>query len=446
MAIPVYRGRFGEAQAERLLWRAGFGPRPGQAKALAKKGLKKAVLSLTRPAPEKLVGPAPTDDRKVPIAPLDSTGHDHLWWLDRMVRGNRPLVERLTLVWHDWFATSNAMGVRSQKLMLEQNALLRQHALGSFSQLLLDITKDPAMLLFLSGNRNTKTSPNENYARELMELFTLGADRGYDESDVREQARSLTGWRSRYARGVGDYDFHYEPRLHDDGVKRIFGKQGNFDWQDSCRLCLEHPLHSSFLVRKLWSYFIPTVPGGSTQEALEKLYRSSRYQVRPLVEAILQHPDLYLGPRMVKPPVVYTAGLLRAMGRGVDSAAWFRLSGAAGQRLFYPPNVAGWEDDRWLDTATFRGRWNLAAWALRPVALDEKTATAPANATGLLTRALAFWSKPPLRPGTRQALLAFAQASLNDAKGSAANERAYPVLIENALRQLIAVSPDLQTS
>ena len=101
------------------------------------------------------------------------------------------------------------------------------------------------------------------------------------------------------------------------------------------------------------------------------MYRKS-YAVRPVVEAILQHPDFYTGPRLVKPPVVYTAGLLRAMGRGVDSAAWARLSAFAGQRLFYPPNVAGWEDDRWLDTATFRGRWEVANYASRPYALTDK--------------------------------------------------------------------------
>jgi len=446
VAIPVYKGTFGPAQAERLLWRAGFGPKPGQAKALAKKGRNKAVLSLTRPTgQEKLTGPAPTDDKKVPIAPQDAGGHDHLWWLDRMVRTNRPLVERMTLVWHDWFATSNAMGVKDQKQMLDQNALFRRHALGSFSTLLLDITKDPAMLVFLSGNQNTKASPNENYARELMELFTLGADRGYSEDDVREQARALTGWTNRRSRGMGNYDFRYEARLHDDGTKSIFGKSGNFDWQDACRLCLQHPLHASFFVRKLWSYFVGTIPAAGTQEALEQMYRKS-YAVRPVVEAILQHPDFYTGPRLVKPPVVYTAGLLRAMGRGVDSAAWARLSAFAGQRLFYPPNVAGWEDDRWLDTATFRGRWNLAAWAIKPAALDERTVTAPANAKTLVDRALKFWNTPTLRTSTRNVLTSFAQRALADAKGSGANERTYPVTIENALRQLIAVSPDLQTS
>src|SRR5215510_9886435 len=172
--IPVYRGHFGPAQAERLLWRAGFGPRPGDENRLARKGLHGAVQSLTHPKRDRLVGPKPIDDDGHPIAPLDAWGHDHLWWLDRMVRSNRPLVERMTLVWHDWFATSNA-GVGSQKWMLTQNSLFRKYALGAFPTLLVNVTKDPAMLLWLNGNENSKRHPNENYGREMMELFTLGA-------------------------------------------------------------------------------------------------------------------------------------------------------------------------------------------------------------------------------------------------------------------------------
>src|SRR5438132_1520019 len=179
MGLPVYRGTFGPAQAERLLWRAGFGPKRGEAAKLAKLGLARAVQSLTRPAAaEQLVGPAPHDDKGNPLAPTDAWGHDHLWWLDRMVRTTTPLVERMALVWHDWFATSND-GVGSQRLMLRQNDLFRAHALGPFEQLILAVTRDPAMLLWLNGSDNSKESPNENYGREMMELFSLGAGRGY---------------------------------------------------------------------------------------------------------------------------------------------------------------------------------------------------------------------------------------------------------------------------
>jgi uncharacterized protein (DUF1800 family) len=442
--LPRYRGTFGVREAERLLWRAGFGPRPGEAKRLATKGLDGAVHSLTHPpSRDRLVGPKPTDHLGRPVAPYDAFGHDHLWWLDRMVRTSRPLVERMALVWHDWFATSNA-GVAQQGLLLAQNALFRRHALGSFANLLVNVTKDPAMLVWLSGNRNTKRAPNENYARELMELFTLGAGRGYTEQDVREQARALTGWRNSHTRGVGKHDFRYDPTRHDAGVKTVFGKRGSYDWDDACRLCLRHRLHPSFFVTKLWSYFIPVGPSAGDRRSLEALYRKG-HEVRPVLDAILRHPLLYEGPRMVKPPVVYSAGLLRTLGRGVDTAAWISIGSFSGQRLFYPPNVAGWDERRWLDTATYRGRWLGAARVLRPVALDERTGSSPTEPEALVERALAFWRRPALTPETRDVLLRFARQALDDARTPAARARS-AVGVENALRHLIAVSPDLQTS
>jgi uncharacterized protein (DUF1800 family) len=443
MGVAAYRGPFGREQAERLLWRAGFGPRPGEAEKLAKLGLDEAVRSLTRPGRERFVGPVPRDDKGRALAPTDAWGHDHLWWLDRMVRTSRPLVERMTLVWHDWFATSLA-GVGSQKLMLNQNKLLRQLSLGSFDTLLREITKDPAMLLWLSGTENTKWSPNENYARELMELFTLGAGRGYTERDVREQARALTGWANDWRRGAGSVNFRFERDRHDTGAKRIFGKRGDFDWQDAVRLCLRHPQHPSFFVEKLWGYFVPVAPDAGTRRALEGLYRKD-YEIRPVVEAILRHPALYTGPRMVKPPAVYTAGLLRAIGRGIDTASWSWLAGMSGQRLFMPPNVSGWDDERWLDTATFRGRWEVANYATRPVSLTDKQAAAlPAEPKELVEGAIAFWGDPTLRPETRAALLAFAQKAMGDADARW-KRTSYRFLTANALRQLVAVSPDLQT-
>jgi hypothetical protein len=152
--VPVYSGHFGPSQAERLLWRAGFGPRPGDAAKLARKGLRGAVESLTRPrGKERLHGPPPHDEDGHPLAPADAWGHDHLWWLDRMLRTNHPLTERMTLVWHDWFATSPE-GVGSQRLMIHQNEMLRANALGSFRNLVVRVARDPAMLLWLSGAQN----------------------------------------------------------------------------------------------------------------------------------------------------------------------------------------------------------------------------------------------------------------------------------------------------
>jgi uncharacterized protein (DUF1800 family) len=445
LAALVYKGSFGRREAERLLWRAGFGPRRGQAEKLAKLGLRKAVASLVSPPRERLTGPTPHDDDGNALAPQDAWGHDHLWWLDRMVRTRRPLVERMTLVWHDWFATSND-GVGSQKLMLRQNALFRKRALGSFSDLLVDVTRDPAMLLWLSGTDNSRWEPNENYARELMELFTLGAGRGYTERDVREQARALTGFRNDW-NDSGPRNFRYDPEWHDPGLKRIFGKRGRFDWKDSCRLCIHHRRHPSYFVPKLWSYFIPKPPSATTRAALERLYVSNNYSVRPVVAAILKHPDLYKGPRMVKPPIVLVAGMLRGLGRGVDTDSWAWVGDMCGQHLFYPPNVAGWPDERWLDTATFRGRWHAANRALEPYAKDPDDArgSEPLDAAQLVARAIAFWGSPTISAPTRGALVGFAQRAIADANEDWKQE-VYPVLIQNALRQLIPVSPDYQTS
>jgi uncharacterized protein (DUF1800 family) len=444
----VYRGRFGSVEAERLLWRAGFGPRPGEAQALARKGLRAAVLSLTRPGPERLQGRPPRDERGLPLAPEDAYGHDHLWWLDRMVRTSTPLVERMTLVWHDWFATSNA-GVGSQRLMLAQNRMLRRRALGTFEKLLLGVTRDPAMLVWLSGNQNTKDAPNENYARELMELFALGADRPgrYTEQDVREQARALTGWCNDFSPSRGPYFFRFEPLRHDYGLKTIFGHTGAFGWKDSCWLCLRHPNHASFFVRKLWSYFVPPPPPPETAAALERLYVSRGYAVRPVLEAILMHPDLYLGPRMVKPPVVYTAGLLRALGRAIDTSEWFWLDALAGQQLFYPPNVAGWDESRWLDTATFRGRWRVASRALAKTALDEARPRSgtPHDAAKLLAWAIQRNGRPPVASETRAAVLELCRRVLADID-EPAKYASYPLMAVNAARILLAVAPEQQTS
>lgn len=445
---PVYAGPFGRAQAERLLWRAGFGPRPGQADEFAGLGLRAAVDRLLRPPSQGLTGPGPTNGKGGGLVPQHAWGHDHLWWLDRMVRADAPLIERMTLVWHDWFATSRS-GVPTAKLMLDQNQLLREHSLGTFRELTIRVTKDPAMLIWLSGAANNAQAPNENYARELMELFTLGARASYSERDVREQARALTGWRADW-KATGPTNFRFDRRLHDPGRKRVFRRAGTYDWRDAVELCLEHGAHPGFFVRKLWSYFIPTPPDAATEQALATLYRDSGTEIRPVLEAILLHPALHEGPRMVKPPVVHAAGMLRALGRGVDTDSWVWVNSMSGQQLFIPPNVAGWDDQRWLDTATWRGRWHAAGAALMPFTLSDAAAYL-ASVGGSETpeegvnRALAFWGDPAITPETRQHLIAFA-ADCEQLGNPRDKKRSHLVLRQNALRQLIATSPDYQTS
>jgi uncharacterized protein (DUF1800 family) len=443
--IAVYRGRFTERQATRLLWRAGFGPKPGDARRLARLGLDRAVASLTRPAgAARLIGRPPHDEHGQPLDPLNVWGHDHCWWLDRMVRSNQPLIERMTLIWHSWFATS--IEASNARLMISQNKMMRARALGTFHDLLLEVTRDPAMLLWLSGNENTKYSPNENYAREVMELFTLGADRGaYTQQDVRQQARALTGFHNDWS-DSGPSNFRYDPKLHDSGVKRIFGHSGRFDWRDTCRLCVQHPLHPSFVVSKLWGYFVGVnVPAG-VRLALERTYVGSGYEIRPLVGAILRHPLFYEGPRMVTPPVVYIAGLLRAQGRTIETDAWSWISQQAGQLLFQPPNVAGWDYRHWLDTSRWAGRFTAVTYAMQGHVIDTSARSYPIaeNPTEALASALGYWHEPALSPATRRNLLAFSRRAQDGIKADW-EQVTFRILRQNALRALIPTTPDWQT-
>ena len=441
----AYQGPFGTAQAVRLLQRAGFGPVPGQAEQLVSLGLVGAVQSLTRPSGAAVLnGPAPRDDQGNPLAPGDAWGHDHLWWLDRMVRTSQPLVERMALILHDWFATSNANVSKTQQ-MIDQSNLFRSRCFGSFLDLFKAVTVDPAMLQWLNGNENRKGSPNENYAREMMELFSLGADRGaYGEDDIREQARALTGWRSDWSSEQGAYNFRFDAKRHDTETKTVFGRAGNWGWEDACRLCVEHPLHPSFFVEKLWSYFIPAPPSAAVRDQLTQAYVGSGWQILPVLETILISPELYEGPPMVKPPVVHLASMLRALGRGIDTEAWIWLCDQAGQQLFWPPNVSGWDDSRWLDTSRMRARWLMVTYALEEISADTwsepySTTETPEEALG---KAIASWGSPDLRAEHRAELLDLAARSeklilANWQKGP------YRAMRQNALLQLVGVSPDV---
>jgi uncharacterized protein (DUF1800 family) len=415
---------------------------------LAKHGLQAAVRSLTRPSQRSLVGPAPKLQNGEPIAPYDVWGNDVLWWLDRMVRTRAPLIERMTLTWHDWFATSNEL-VNSQRLMIEQNQTQRTLCLASFPRMLTAMTIDPAMLLWLSGAGSTKEAPNENYAREMQELFTLGAGNGYTEVDVREHARALTGWTYTWSQATGQpQDFHFDPKLHDDGPKVIYGRRGHFGWRDSLRLVLTHPDHPRYFVTKLWSYFCPEPLSAKDTRAAEGLYVSCGKQIRPVVEAMLMHPLIHRGPRMVKPPIVQIAGMLRGMGRYIDTDAWAWESNLTGQMPFYPPNVGGWEASRWLNTGTWLARFNLAAQmideqrALKPNAAKRIASLSP---RALTKQALAFWGEPTVSQATHGALLSYAKSAAVDAATATWEREQFPVLALNALRALVVATPDYQT-
>ncbi len=450
---PAVEAQLTLPQARRLLWRAGFGPAPGQAEALAGQSVQEVVFGLTRPSGAAVLqGPEPHNDEGEALQPADAWGDDHCWWLDRMIRSDQPLVERMTYIWHDWFANSNEK-VNDQQRMLDQNNLFREQALGNFHDLFLAVTTNPAMLIFLDGIYNSRWEPNENYGREMMELFSLGADRGaYTEDDVREMARALTGWTAEWTESSGLQNFHFESQRHDSGQKTVFGQTGNFNYTDAVSLCVSHPLHPSFFISKLWSYFVPVPPPEATLASLQGLYLSSGYSIRSVVEAILQSPEFLDGPEMVTPPVIYNAGLLRAAGRYIDTTAWTWLSSAAGQQLFYPPNVSGWDFTRWLDTSTAKARWEMASYVTANnypnpwPGKGEPHYSETETAAEALASAMSYWAQPGLSGESLQCIAEFAQSCLEGVATASWEQSPYRALRQNALRMLIATSPDMQVS
>ena len=443
------------AQARRLLWRAGFGPTPGQAEALVGQPLEQVVFSLTRPSgAATLTGPEPVNEQGEPLDPYDVGGDDHCWWLDRMLRSDQQLVEKMTFIFHDWFANSNEK-VNSQRMMLEQNELFRSMMFGSFHDLFLAVTTNPAMLVFLDGIYNERNNPNENYGREMMELFSLGADRGaYTQDDVHEMGRALTGWQAEWSPSSGLQNFHYDPEYHDDGVKTIFGQSGNWNYEDAVRMCIEHPLHASFFVTKLWGYFIPCPPDEATLASLQGLYVGSGYSIRAVLEAILLHPDFYEGPELVTPPVVYNAGLLRSIERPIDTTSWAWLSANAGQQLFYPPNVSGWDFGAWLDTSTTKARWEMASdvtsktypnpWA--DAEKGESVYSATEEPAAALASAMSYWANPLLSSESTACIARFSETCPVGTSETEWELSPYRAMRQNALRMLIATSPDMQVS
>jgi uncharacterized protein (DUF1800 family) len=353
---PTVNPTWTEAHVRRLFWRAGFGATPEQVTQWSRRGKTATLDYLFLPGPASLRGPSPTD-YGTPLDPLNEFGHDKLWWLDRMVRSTRPLQEKMTLFWHDHFATGN----QPTSLMLKQNELMRSKSLSPFNELLLGVTLDPALARFLSLTKNIAAAPNENFARELMELFTLGS--GYTEQDIREAARALTGIRERRENGqvVGVY---FDSAVHDNGQKTIFGQTANYSVQDVLRLTIEHPAHGRFLTGKLWDFFVAEpIPAGVLAH-LSRTYVDSGFQIAPVVRAILARPELYSNleeDEMVKWPAVLVAGQLRSMGVGVDVSDWNVLMASMGQILFDPPSVAGWDwGSRWLSSNAMRARFEVA--------------------------------------------------------------------------------------
>jgi hypothetical protein len=293
-------------------------------------------------------------------APIEA-GHLPAWWLHVMLRTPHPLLEKITLFWHGHFATSSAK-VTDPRLMYGQNALLREHALGSFRPMLHAMAKDAAMLIWLDSAVNRKAHPNENFAREVMELFCLGLGH-YTEQDIKQAARSFTGWEVRRGR------FFFNPYQHDSGEKLVLGTRGPFNGEDVLQILLEQPAAAEFLTGKLYRYLVSeTLPG--TPELLAPLaegYRQRDYDTAWLVGTILRS-NLFFSDAVrrtrVKGPVELAVGLLRALEATVNTYALAEDLAPLGQALFAPPNVKGWDGGtEWINSSTLLGRANLV-WSL----------------------------------------------------------------------------------
>jgi len=430
-----------EAHVRRLFWRAGFGATPAEAARWAQAG-QDATIKHLLDGPKGLAGPAP-----IPLDPLNEWSHRALWWLDRMVRSRRPLEEKLTLFWHDHFATAG----QDTPLMLAQNRMLRARASGSFRRLLGGVTRDPAMQLFLSLADSHKDSPNENFARELMELFALGG--GYTERDIREAARALTGFRTRWANG-NLQRIWFDARAHDAGVKRVFGKRGRFGPDAVLDLVVAHPRHATFITRKLWDFFVTEPPDKATQRALSRTYRASGRRIAPVVERILRHPALYArldAPDMVKSPVVYVAGTLRQAGLGVGMDDYGWMLGQMGQMPFEPPSVAGWDwGAAWMSSQSARAGVTFAnhmiGWGDKaPLSVTEGAGDPELPPDQQVERALDALGRPWISEATRRALTDLSAGFFADLvkpwhQGKPKRDRAD--MLQRLLRGLLISGPD----
>jgi uncharacterized protein (DUF1800 family) len=447
MAKRHKSGGWSRAHAARLLWRAGFGGSPQEIDYWARRSKSETIDWLIKGGKgphgrKRLVGHAPRIGRK--LDPVNEWGDDQLWWLDKMVRSQRPLVEKMTLFWHDHFATRDG----DTPLMLAQNAKLRKGALGSFPSLLQAVTLDPAMQSFLSLVNSNKKAPNENFARELLELFTLGAGNGYTETDVREAARALTGFKSNNAKGA-PLSVIFDATRWDPGNKTILGKTGAWGYKDVLRIAVANSHHAPFLVEKLWDFFVAEPLPSSTRRRLVRTYVKSGHKIAPVVRQILKHPALYRhldDPRMVKWPVVQIAGALRAARKGIDTDSWTWISEEMGQQLFSPPSVAGWDaGPAWMSTATMRARFLCATYLMDKPPLRVRKNSIPTSwsASKHVSKARSATGRPWTSSATDRELARMAKEFLAADRGKGARLEPWQAEVtQSALRHLLLAGPD----
>ena len=407
---PLPKKDFTYAAAQHLLNRAGFGGTPTQIRALTEMGLDKAVDYLVDfgELPERSSGldfrgdimrqPTPEEQETARRARIagdeetiarlqreqqmrERTDRDQLasmqrWWLARMIETGRPLEEKLTLLWHGHFATGYRT-IENSWHMLAQNGLLRRECAGNFADMVRGIIRDPAMLKYLDNDENRRNSPNENLARELLELFTLGEGNGYSEQDIKQAARALTGMTFR------DNAYFFDAAQHDTAAKAILGRSGNFAGDELVSIILERPQCARFIATKLFRFFVNDAPqpsrdGLDLTERLAKELRDNRYELRPVLRALFRSRGFYAPENhlaVVKSPTQLMVQTIRSFATPTrDMSALVQAGDLMGQQLFQPPSVKGWDGGRaWINTATLFVRQNVVVYLVtgrRPQAFD----------------------------------------------------------------------------
>jgi uncharacterized protein (DUF1800 family) len=375
---PLSDKKWDSGKAQHLLNRAGFGVPRERANHLASLSLEKAVDYIVHydQFPEQHSDPDFLVDPKVYAALRELEYEERTkkrneirrkerqainllqqWWMDRMLNTTRPLEEKLTLFWHGHFAVS-AQKIQVSKHNHELNSIFRRHASGNFKTLTTAVGKTPAMLRYLDNNQNRKGRPNENWARELMELFTIGIG-NYTEEDIKESARSFTGWTTNRTGS-----FVFAKRQHDDGSKTFMGKQGNFDGYDIIDIIFEQEATSRFIVQKLWSFFAYGDPEPEIIDELASTFRSTGYEIKPVMKKMFLsnafYSDKAIGTQ-IKSPAQFVVMLAHDMDLTPPPyQSMARSSAQLGQNLFYPPNVKGWDGGRaWINANTLLSRYNL---------------------------------------------------------------------------------------
>jgi len=363
--------------ARHLLARTSFGVTPAEIRALESIDYSVAVDGLLdkprreamTPAPEWIgLGPAElrrrqqaaeaerkqgVDGKKLDVVrPVQEQGRElKNWWVEEMIVTDQPLVERMTLFWHGHF-TSSLMKVRYPGSLFRQNALFRREALGNYATLLKSVARDPAMLIYLDGMRSVARQPNENFARELLELFTLGEGR-YGETDVNAAARAFTGWSVDRETG----QFMERAGQHDDGEKTFLGKTGRFGGDDILAILLAHPRTAETVVEKLWREFVSLKADPGEVRRLAALFRDGGYEIKPLMRAMFLSPafrDPANRGALIKSPVDLIVGTVHVLGLPVpEKTGLVRMLQGLGQTPFDPPNVKGWAGgETWISTYT----------------------------------------------------------------------------------------------